>query len=166
VGGRLIHFNKQPTRLLGVWLDSNLTPKEHHNARLKKARVAQTRLMRLSGQIGLSPEDCCRVQAACVQAASLFGAELWWKGEEKGTLGNRDDIQKSVNQEARANTGAFRTTNTGALSAESGLLPAAAQLNNRKRRFAVRLISLPKRYQARELVGAASTLGSSLESFP
>jgi len=29
-----------------------------------------------------------------------------------GTLGNLDDIQKLVNQEARASTGAFRTTNT------------------------------------------------------
>jgi len=46
--------------------------------------------------------------------------------EEKGTLGNRDDIQKLVNQEAGASTGAFRTTNTAAFSAESGLLPAAA----------------------------------------
>jgi len=94
--------------------------------------LAQTRLRRLTGQTELSPEGCRRVQAAWVQAAALFGAELRWKGEEE--KGNRDDIQKLVNQEARAITGAFRTTNTGALSAESGLLPAAARLNNRKRR--------------------------------
>ena len=98
MGQRLIHFNKQATRWLGVWLDSHLTLKEHHNVRLKKARVAQTRLRRLTGQIELSPESCRRVQAAWVQAAALFGAELRWKGgEEKGTLGNRDDIQKLVN---------------------------------------------------------------------
>jgi len=133
---------------------------------MKKARVAQTRLRRLTGQIRLSPENRSRrVQAACLQAAALFGAELWWK--EKGTLGNRDDIQKLVNQEARASAGAFRTTNTEPSARNPGLLPAAAQLNcnNRKRRFAVRLISLPKGNQARELVGAANTLGSSLESF-
>jgi len=35
------------------------------------------------------------VQAGRVQAAALFGAELWWKGEEEtGTLSYRDDIQK------------------------------------------------------------------------
>ena len=76
--------------------------------------------------------------------------------EEKGILGNRDDIQKLVNQEARASTGASHH--------QYGSLPAAAQLN-RKRRFAVRLISLPDGDQARELVGAVSTLGGSLELF-
>ena len=65
---RLIHFSKA-TRWLGVWLGSHLTLKEHHNVRLKKARVAQ---IRLTDHIGLSPE-----------AAAIFGAELWWKGEEE-----------------------------------------------------------------------------------
>ena len=44
VGGRLLYFNKRATRWLGVWLDSHLALREHHNVRMKKARVAQTRL--------------------------------------------------------------------------------------------------------------------------
>jgi len=76
VEGRTVHFNKQATRWLGVWLDSKLTLKDHHD-RMKKARNAQTRLRRLAGQVGLSPENCRRVQTACVQAATLFEAELW-----------------------------------------------------------------------------------------
>jgi len=60
------------------------------------------RLRRLAGQVGLSPENCRKVQAACVQAAVLFGSELWWKGDGiQGTIGRQEDIQKLVNQEAR-----------------------------------------------------------------
>jgi len=56
--------------------------------------------------------------------------------------------------------------NQGALSLESGLRPAAAQLNNRLRRFALRLASLPRGDQARDLIGASdSELGQRLQSF-
>ena len=48
---------------------------------------------------------------------------------------------------------------------ESCLRPANTQLNNRKRRFALRLISLPKGDQARDPVGADSTVGMSLDTF-
>jgi len=70
-----------------------------------------------------------------------------------------------TNQEARLTLGAFQTTNQGALSLESGLRPAPAQLDNRLRRFALRLASLPGGDQARELVGAPdSMLGQRLQS--
>jgi len=48
-----------------------------------------------------------------------------------GTIGQANGLQLLVNQEARATTGCFRTTNLGALTMESGLMPAAAQLENR-----------------------------------
>ena len=54
---------------------------------------------------------------------------------------------KSDQPETRAST----AINTGALGVESGLCLAAAQLNNRKRRFALGLVSLPRGDQAREL---------------
>jgi len=50
-------------------------------SRLTTSPSAPNRLRRLAGQVGLSPEDCRRVQAACVQAAAHFGSELWWKGD-------------------------------------------------------------------------------------
>jgi len=114
----------------------------------------------------LSPENCRRVLSACVQATALFGSELWWKGENAhGMVGRLEAAQKLVNQEARSTMGAFRTTNQGALSLESGLKPAATQLDNRLRRFALRLASLPGGDQARELVGASdSALGQRLQS--
>jgi len=80
-------------------------------------------------------------------------------------MGRQEDIQKLVNQEARSTLGAFRTTNQGALSLESGLRPATTQLDNRLRRFALRLASLPRGDQARKLVGAPdSALGQRLQS--
>jgi len=42
-----------------------------------------------------------------------------------------EELQKLVNQEARAVTGCFQTTNLGTLAMESGLRPATAQLDNR-----------------------------------
>jgi len=46
---------------------------------------------------------------------------------------------------------------------ESGLRPASTQLDNHLQRFALRLASLPKGGEARELIGAAeSTLGNRL----
>jgi len=50
-----IPFNSEATRWLGVWLDSQLTLKEHHAVRLKEARKAMERLCWLTGQMGLSP---------------------------------------------------------------------------------------------------------------
>ena len=79
-------------------------------------------------------------------------------------VGRLKDVQKLVNQEARLTTGAFRTTNQGALSLECGFRPAVAQLENRVRRIALRLASLPRGDQARELVGASdSALGQRLQ---
>ena len=49
-----VPFNKQAT-WWGVWLDLQLTLKEHHDVRIKKDRNA---LRRLTGQVGLSPENC------------------------------------------------------------------------------------------------------------
>ena len=79
------------------------------------------------------------MQTACVQATALFGSELWWKGDNaQGTVGRQEDVQRTINQQARLTLGAFKTTNQGALSLESGLRPAAAQLDNLLRRFALR----------------------------
>jgi len=109
------------------------------------------------------------VQTACVQAAALFGAELWLKGSDAyGSAGRQDNVQKVINQEARLTLGAFRTTNQGALSLESGLRPAAAQLDNRLRRYALRLASLPRGDQAREMFEAMDgegEFGQRLRSF-
>jgi hypothetical protein len=83
------------------------------------------------------------------------------RGGVLGTTGRADELQLLVN-EGRAVTGCFRTTNFGVLAMESGLRPAAAQLENRTRRFGLRLRSLPQGDQAREVVGATSMIGKTL----
>jgi len=72
--------------------------------------------------------------------------------------------QLLVNREARATTGCFRTTNLGAPSMSSGLRAATAQLENRQRRFGLRLLSLPQGDQAREVVGAHTEIGRRLKN--
>ena len=77
-------------------------------------------------------------------------------------MGQANELQLLVNQEARATSGCFWTTNLGALSVESGLQAATAQLDNRQRRFGLRLLNLPQGDQAQEIVGAPTTIGRRL----
>jgi len=144
VGDNEVLFNKEVTRWLEVWLDSQLTLKEHHATGLKNGRNALTQLRRLTGQLGLTPENCRKVMTACVQSVTMFRAGLWWKGEgARGTVSRANDLQLLVNQQARVTTGAFGTTSLGVLSMESGLRPAGNQLENRQRWLELRLLSLP-----------------------
>jgi len=163
VGTSEVPFNKGATRWLGIWLDAQLSLKEHHATRMKEGSKAMTRLRRLTEQMGLSLANSRKVMTACVQSITMFGAELWWKGDyTMETQGRAEEIQRLANQEARATTGCFRTTNLGALSMESGIRVAAAQLENRQRRFGLRLLSLPQGDQAREVVGAPTQIGCRL----
>jgi len=131
----------------------------------KKARMAKGRLQRLMGQMGLTSANCRKVMIACVQAMAMYGSELWWKGEgNRGMGGPEAELQKLVNQQARAVTGCYRTTNLGALMAEAGLRPATTQLDNRQRRFATRLLTLPQGNEAKKVVGAESELGGRLRA--
>ena len=47
---------------------------------------------------------------------------------------------------------------------EAGLRAATAQLENRQRRFGLRLLSLPEGDQAREVVGAPTEIGRRLKN--
>jgi len=105
VGTNSVPFNKEAARWLGIWLDAQLSLKEHHATRMNEGRKALTRLRRLTGQMGLTPANCRKVLTACVQSATMFGAELWWKGDHTtGTQGRAEEIQRLNNQEAQATT--------------------------------------------------------------
>jgi hypothetical protein len=70
--------------------------------------MAMGRLRRLTGQKGLSPANCRKVRTACSQSVAMFGSELWWKGDGVvGTMERAEELQKVVNQQARAVTGCF-----------------------------------------------------------
>ena len=48
VGTNSVPFNKEATRWLGIWLDAQLSLKEHHATRMNEGRQALTRLRRLT----------------------------------------------------------------------------------------------------------------------
>jgi len=70
VGDYEVQFNQH---WLGIWIDSKMTPKEHHSARMKKARKAMHCIRRLTGRLKICPDACRRALAACVQASALYG---------------------------------------------------------------------------------------------
>jgi ribonuclease HI len=134
-----ISFNKEATRWLGIWLDSGLSFKTHYQTRLQKAKAAESRLKAISGTHGLSPGLVRRVQIAVVQSIALYGAEIWWQGQKTWA----EDIQRLINRQARAITGALRTTPIGPLIKEAALTPAVPLLEDRQRRYALRALKLP-----------------------
>jgi len=55
----------------------------HHTKRtIAKARTAQNGVRSLMVKNVLSPDGCKRIQVAALQAVALYGAELWWRGQE------------------------------------------------------------------------------------
>ena len=89
VGDYEVQFNQHATRWLGIWIGSKMTLKEHHSARMKKARKVMHCIRRLTGQLGISPEACRRASMACVQASALYEADLWWDDQKGSGAKNR-----------------------------------------------------------------------------
>jgi len=148
VGGHRISFNQEATRWLGVWLDSGLTFKAHFQKRIQKAKMAEARVRALCCREGLSSGLILRIQVAAVQATALFGAELWWHGQKN----NARELQQLINQQARAVTGAFRSTPIGPLLRDAGLEPAEIILQTRQQGYAARLLKVPKTHPAQSIL--------------
>jgi hypothetical protein len=89
-----VRFGREATRWLGVWMDAQLTFKEHHNQGMKKARAAEVRLRSLTGAHGVVSACVRAVQVACVQAVALYGGELRWDPNEGS---QRDDLHLLLN---------------------------------------------------------------------
>jgi len=65
--------------------------------------------------MGLSPVNCRKVMTSCMQSVAMSRWELWWRGgHAPAIMGRAEELQLLVNQQARATTGCFRTTNLGA----------------------------------------------------
>jgi hypothetical protein len=79
----------------------------------------------------LSGQD---LQVAAVQAAAVYGVELWW--DETKNHSRITDLQRQVNRKSRSITGMLRTTPIGPLVNEAGLRSADPLLANRQRRYA------------------------------
>ena len=75
-----IMFNKEATRWLDIWLDSQLKLTPHINERMRRACTAEIQIKGLTKTHGLVPGLVRQIQLAVVQFTALYGAELWWKG--------------------------------------------------------------------------------------
>ena len=65
-GGQTVCFNQEATRWLGMWLDSSLNFGAHIGERLKKAKIAEIRIKRVSKTYELPPALVQRIQIAVV----------------------------------------------------------------------------------------------------
>jgi hypothetical protein len=72
--------------------------------------------------------------------------------------------EKIVNRKTQVVTCCFRMTNMGALSAEVDLQPTSAQLDNRQRRYSLRIHSLPESIEAREILQSETGIRKCLEA--
>jgi ribonuclease HI len=148
IGGKRVQFKQEATRWLGIWLDSGLTLKTHYLTRLQKARTAEARLRTLCRTQGLAPGLVRRIQIAAIQATALYGAELWWQGQKDRQRG----LQLLINRQARAITGALRSTPIGPLLREAGVGPAEVLLDTRQLEYTKRLLGLPESNPAHQIL--------------
>jgi len=139
VGNHDVSYNKAATRWLGTWLDDMLTLNDHTKMTLAKARKAQNAVRSLMTKEGLSSEGCKRIQVAAVQAVALYGAELWWHGQEN----RAQEVQWLLNEQGRRITGCFGTKLQGALMNDAGLRQAMALLHKQVRRYKLRQMMMP-----------------------
>lgn len=139
VGNEKMKFNKEATRWLGVWLDSQLEFSLHINERIRRARTAEILIKGLAKTNGLTPGLVRRIQLVVVQSMTLYGAELWSKGQKN----HKETFQQLFNRQARSITGMYPSTPIHLFLCEAGLTPASIVLDNRQRIYAYRLLSLP-----------------------
>ena len=148
VGDKKIGFNREATRWLGVWLDSQLKLTSHINERMRRARIAEIQIRSLTKTYGLVPGLVRRIQLAVVQSTALYGAELWWKGQKN----HEHTVQQLLNRQARSITGMYPSTPIHPLLAEAGLIPASTLLDQRQRLYAYRLLTLPDEHPAKQIL--------------
>ena len=148
IGTEKIKFNKEATRWLGIWLDSQLKFNAHINEKLQKARTAEIQIKGLTQTYGLAPALIRRIQIAVVQSIALYGAELWWRGQKN----HETTIQKLFNRQGRAITGMYPSTPIHPLLSEAGLIPAKFLLDFRQKSYAYRLLTLPDYHPTKQIL--------------
>lgn len=81
-------------RWLGMYLDRQLKFDTHVEVWARKGLQVATHIRGLAGaSFGPSPGLLRRTALACVPSVALFGAEIWYEGQEAPRWGRRDVIQ-------------------------------------------------------------------------
>ena len=133
-----IFLNEETTRWLRMFIDFDLQLKAHSEHRMKKAKVAKTRLREIVNTHELASELIRRIQIAAIQTTALYDAELWWKRQAK----QKRKMQKLMNRQVRAITEMFRSTSEVLIIRKTSLTSAKTLLNVRQREYEERLLNL------------------------
>lgn len=156
LGDQDFHIRHGATKWLGFWLDPKLSFKTHFAKRLASAKGALQRIKGLSGsQGGLSMRLMRRVAVAAVNSVALYGAEVWWRGQQD----RAKCLQLLLNSQARAITGLLPSTPIPTLLAAACLPRAEELLDYRQRRFAVRALAAPQDHPTHQLLPANFRMG-------
>ena len=143
-----IKFNKEATRWLRIWLDSQLKFTAYINKRLTKAKSVKIQIKHLSATYGLALGLIRQIQITAVQFFALYGAKLWWKRQKN----HEYKAQQLINRQARAITGIYPSMPIQALISESGLVPARILLDHRQRMYTYRLLRLPDDHPTKNIL--------------
>ena len=76
LGNRNISFNKEATRWLGVWLNSQLKFISHINKRIQKAWNAEIQIKGQMQMRKIVPDLVRWIELAIIQSNALYGTEL------------------------------------------------------------------------------------------
>lgn len=116
--------------------------------RFKEHGQLEIQIKGLTRTYGLAPALIRRIQVALAQTITLYGAELWWRGQKN--LENL--VQTLLNRQARAITGMYPSTPIHPLLSEAGLIPAKIMLDRRQKAYAYRLLTLPDCHPTKQVL--------------
>jgi hypothetical protein len=83
-----------------------------------------------------------------VQSVALYRAELWWKGQKDAI----NKLQKLINKQSRAITGALTTSPIDLLIKKAEMTPTEPLLDHKQRKFTLRALKLPVNNPANQLL--------------
>jgi hypothetical protein len=127
-------------RWIGIYLDRKHTLSQHVHTRVAAAQRAFLALCRLAHyETGLSPAATHQLHQVCITSRSDFGAEIWWNQQKH----LEQMLQLQQNRALQRNRNAFTSMPIIALHNEAAIQPVSVRLDQKQRKYALRLLSLP-----------------------
>jgi hypothetical protein len=127
-------------RWIGMCLYRKLTFSQHVHTRVAAAQRAFLALCCLAHyETGLSPAATHQLHQACVTSRSDFGAEIWWNRQKH----LEQTLQLQQNRALRRILNAITSMPIIALHNEVAIQPVSLGLDQKQRKYALHLLSLP-----------------------
>jgi len=126
---QLCQIYQERTRWLGVWMDTHLTVKEHHNWCIRKAWATEAQLQLLTELFTFILACVWTEHVAYALAVKRYGREHEWDPKECSW---RDRLELLLHWQSSSTLGMLLTTQRGVLVRHSGLTPAKVFLDARQ----------------------------------